>query len=134
MTVGLVMTVGYYRLPNWAYCENGLEHQNTAPELRQSSVQSSVHVSPWASFGRGLAKLYGADAELATLLGPPQRPAEACKIDISHNVGDRVITVGIVITVPLCAVLMFQTVITRPTVITRSLTLISYIRRSINRE
>ena len=30
MTVGLVMTVGYYRLPNWTYCENGLEHQNTA--------------------------------------------------------------------------------------------------------
>ena len=26
-----VMTVGYYRLPNWAYCENGLEHQNTTP-------------------------------------------------------------------------------------------------------
>ena len=30
MTVGLVMTVGYYRLPNWDYCENGLENQNTA--------------------------------------------------------------------------------------------------------
>ena len=30
MTVGIVMTVGYYRLPNWPYCENGLEHQNTA--------------------------------------------------------------------------------------------------------
>ena len=29
MTVGIVMTVGYHRLPNWAYCENGLEHQNT---------------------------------------------------------------------------------------------------------
>jgi hypothetical protein len=51
-------------------------------------------------------------------------------------VSDRVITVGIVIEVfnkfRLCAVLMFQTVITRPTVITRSLTLelsisISYI-------
>ena len=34
MTVGLVMTVGYYRLPNWAYCENGLENQNTAPFSR----------------------------------------------------------------------------------------------------
>ena len=34
MTVGIVMTVGYYRLPNWAYYENNLEHQNTAPELR----------------------------------------------------------------------------------------------------
>ena len=33
MTVGLVMTVGYYRLLNWAYCENGLENQNTAPFL-----------------------------------------------------------------------------------------------------
>ena len=73
--------------------------------------------------GRGLAKLHGADAELVTPLGPPQQLAEACKIDISHNVGDRVITVGIVITVPLCAVLMFQTVITIPTVITLSPTL-----------
>ena len=34
MTVVVVMTVGYYRLPDWAYRENGLEHQNTAPELR----------------------------------------------------------------------------------------------------
>jgi len=25
------MTVGYYRLPNWACCESGSEHQNTAP-------------------------------------------------------------------------------------------------------
>jgi len=119
ITVGIVMTVGYYRLPDWAYCGNGLEHQNTAPELRaESSVQSSVHVSPGASFGRGLAKLHGVDAELATLLGPPQRLVEACKIDISHNVGNRVITVGIVIMIPLCAVLMLQTVITIPTVIT----------------
>ena len=31
LVITLVMTVGYYRLPNWAYCENGLEHQNTAP-------------------------------------------------------------------------------------------------------
>jgi hypothetical protein len=40
---------------------------------------------------------------------------------IKDNVGDRVMTVGIVVTVPtkfrLCAVLMFQTVITMPTVI-----------------
>ena len=42
---------------------------------------------------------------LATPLRPPQRLAEACKIDISHNVGDKVITVGIVIMIPLCAVL-----------------------------
>ena len=26
MTVGIVMTVGYKRLPDWAYRENGLEH------------------------------------------------------------------------------------------------------------
>ena len=30
MTVGIVMTVGYYRLPNWVYCENGLEYQKGA--------------------------------------------------------------------------------------------------------
>jgi hypothetical protein len=40
----------------------------------------------------------------------------------ASNVGDRVMTVGIIMTVPnkfrLCAVLMFQTVITLPTVIT----------------
>ena len=27
MTVGIVITVGNYRPPNWAYCGNGLEHQ-----------------------------------------------------------------------------------------------------------
>ena len=43
MTVGIVMTVGYYRLPSWAYCENGLEHQNTAPF---NKCYGSVHVSP----------------------------------------------------------------------------------------
>ena len=43
---------------------------------------------------------------------------EACKIDISHNVGDKVITVGIVMMIPLYAVLILQTVITIPTVIT----------------
>ena len=51
-----------------------------------------------------------ADAELATLSGPPQRLAKACKIDISHNVGNRVITVGIVNKFHLYAVLMFQTI------------------------
>ena len=44
-----------------------------------------------------------------------------------NNVSDRVMTVGIVVTVPnkfhLCVVLMFQTVKTMPTVITQSLTL-----------
>jgi hypothetical protein len=50
------------------------------------------------------------DAELATLSGPPQRLAEACKIDMSHNVGNRVITVGIVNKFYLYAVLMFQTI------------------------
>ena len=43
MTVVMVMTVGYYRLPSWAYCENGLEHQNTASF---NKCYSSVHVSP----------------------------------------------------------------------------------------
>ena len=46
MTVAIVMTVGYYRLPDWAYRKNGLEHQNTAPELRAELRESSVHVSP----------------------------------------------------------------------------------------
>jgi hypothetical protein len=46
MTVAIVMTVGYYRLPDWAYRDNGLEHQNTALELRAELRESSVHVSP----------------------------------------------------------------------------------------
>ena len=40
MTIGIVMTVGNYRFPNWAYCENGLEHQNTA---RFNECYSNVH-------------------------------------------------------------------------------------------
>ena len=48
-----------------------------------------------------------ADAELATLSGPPQRLAEACKIDILHNVGNRVIIVGIVNKFYLYVVLKF---------------------------
>ena len=50
------------------------------------------------------------DAELATLSEPPQRLVEACKIDMPHNVGNRVITVGIVNKFHLYAVLMFQPV------------------------
>ena len=113
MTVGIVMTVCYYRLPPWAY---GLEHQNTAPELR-AKLHARLPLSFVRQRSRKAPRLQ-ADAELATPLGPPQRLTEACKIDISHNVGNKVTTVGIVITVPLCVVLIFQTVITMPTVIT----------------
>ena len=97
------MTVGYYRLPSWAYCENGLEHQNAAPFNKCYSSLSFVRQR-----SRKAPRLQ-ADEELATLLGPPQRLAEACKIDISYkrrviynsidrfynNVGNRVITIGI---------------------------------------
>ena len=62
------------------------------------------------SFVRQRFRKAQADAELATLSRPPQRLAKACKIDISHNIGNRVITVGIVKKFHLYAVLMFQTI------------------------
>ena len=65
MTVGIVMTVGYYRLPPWAY---GLEHQNTAPELR-AELRARQPLSFVRQRSRKAPRLH-ADAELATLLGP----------------------------------------------------------------
>ena len=99
------MTVGYYRLPDWAYRENGLEHQNTAPELR-AELRARLPLSFVRQRFRKALRLQ-ADAELATLSGPPQRLTEACKIDILHNVGNRVIIVGIVNKFHLYVVLMF---------------------------
>jgi hypothetical protein len=38
------MTVGYYRLPSWAY---GLEHQNTAPfSDRDSNIHDQLPPNP----------------------------------------------------------------------------------------
>ena len=55
-------------------------------------------------FGKGL------NIELITLLGLLQRLVEVYKIDISHNIGNRIITVGIVNKFHLYTVLIFQTI------------------------
>ena len=68
----------------------------------------------------------------------PQWPlARKLRYSAMPNVSDRVMTVGIVMTVPnkfrLYVVLMFQIVITIPTVITLSLTLVCSLNLSLNK-
>jgi len=78
-------------------------------KLRSAELRARLPLSFVRQRSRKAPRLQ-ADAELAALSGPPQRLAEACKIDMSHNVGNRVITVGIVNEFRLYVVLMFQTV------------------------
>ena len=83
-------------------------HSNFA-EFRTAELHARLPLSFVRQRFRKALRLQ-ADAELATLSRPPQRLAKACKIDISHNVGNRVIMVGVVNKFHLYAVLMFQTI------------------------